>query len=124
MNVMRPNRQLDTAVKITQQVNKGKNLTIPDQSMNPKEALERYSSKTLEEQILTYYQLQGMDNLSDFTRLDQLERLDVLADYRQKVKDLKTKADKKPTPPAPKEASTTSILTDIKNLLTPKTDSK
>lgn len=70
----------------------GKSLTIPGQSVDVKAALLQYQRGSLENKAIGYYEAKGM-NAPDFSRMDKIEKLIALGEYRDMVKESKTKLD-------------------------------
>lgn len=77
--------QLPTAgsTKVTQ------SLTIPGQAFNLAYAMEQYKRGNLVERALGYYEKQGME-IPDVRMMDKIERMELLAHYRQLVKNSQT----------------------------------
>lgn len=60
----------------------GRALTIPNQAIDIKTAVTRFSAPTITEQLQGYYESEGLE-LPNFELLSKLEQLDKLAECRE-----------------------------------------
>lgn len=69
----------------------GRSLTIPGQAIEIGLAVKRFSAPTIQERLKGYYEQEGLE-LPNFDRLSKIERLDLLAESREKLAISKAKA--------------------------------
>jgi len=70
----------------------GKKLTLPGLYVKPYEALLQYSDKSAEQKAADYYRDEKME-IPDFEKMDKIERLEVLSEYRAKALEAKANLD-------------------------------
>lgn len=78
--------------KATSEVFSKPSLTIPNLALDIDEALNKYSSQSIENKLKGYYEQEGME-MPDFDRMDRIERLVKLAEVRAEVERLKEEAE-------------------------------
>jgi len=70
----------------------GKKLTLPGLYVKPYESLLQYSDKSAEQKAADYYRDEDME-IPDFEKMDKIERLEVLSEYRAKALEAKANLD-------------------------------
>lgn len=71
----------------------GRSLTIPNQAVDIKIAITRFSAPSIEERLKGYYEEEGLE-LPNFDRMDKIERLQLLADTKADMDNAKLRAKK------------------------------
>lgn len=80
--------------KFTPEQSEGSGLTMPGMSVDINKAKERYTVNLVDARIKSYYDQEGLP-MPDISRMDNLEKLQMIADQRDKVTKLKEEANKK-----------------------------
>lgn len=71
----------------------GRSLTIPNQAVDIKIAITRFSAPSIEARLKGYYEEEGLE-LPNFDRMDKIERLQLLADTKADMDNAKLRAKK------------------------------
>lgn len=69
----------------------GRSLTIPNQAIDIAVSVKRFSAPTIQERLKGYYEEEGME-LPNFDLLSKIERLDLLAESRERLSNSKKSA--------------------------------
>lgn len=69
----------------------GRSLSIPNQAIDIAVSVKRFSAPTIQERLKGYYEEQGME-LPSFDLLSKIERLDLLAESRERLSNAKNSA--------------------------------